>query len=213
MLKRYLASSATKRHQFLAANKELIQYQATAGQEPTALLVTCVDSRILPSKLFDSAPGELLTLRNIANTIPPYIHSDIATSSTIEFAVNTLGIPNIIICGHTDCGGIKALDSRDQLNLIKYPSLNRWLDLIAPAKRDIAEKLEGLSDQERHLAIVEQNIRNQIDNLLTYPFIRDKVALGHDHLRLHGLIYDLHIPGFRILDHDTRKFRIFVDNQ
>lgn len=80
------------------------------GQQPRALLITCVDSRIDPSLIFNTKPGEILVLRNPGNVIPPYEEeSDYSVSGTVEFAVNKLGIRRIYICGHSDCGAIKGL--------------------------------------------------------------------------------------------------------
>jgi carbonic anhydrase len=199
---RILNQTKTDRHKFFADNRQLLQELAEVGQFPTALLITCSDSRITPEQLLGAGPGDFFIHRNIANLIPPYWQTEIGIISVLEFAVLDLEIPHIIICGHTDCGGIKALDQ--ELDLSRRPALSRWLDLARPAQRDV----DGFSAQEltaeRHQKIVERNVVNQLRNLQSYPFIRERLEDGQ--LSLHGWVYYLERPEIRYYNPETENF-------
>lgn len=144
---------------------------------PSALFITCVDARIVPGKLFDTRPGEWLTLRTIANIIPPYWQTEISVASTLELAVKRVKVKQIIVCGHTDCAGIHALD--EQIDLAHEPGLARWVDIARP----------GHTPNTPHPTLVEQNVRLQLQHLRSYPYIRTAEAQAH--LTLHGWVYHL----------------------
>lgn len=182
-----LTQSASKRRAYFEDQKQLLTQLADKGQSPQALLVSCSDSRITPEKLFDAQPGVLFILRNIANIIPPYTQTEIGIVSVLEFAVLHLHIPHIIVMGHTDCGGIHGLDKG--LDLSKEPALARWLDLARPAQREVDYRLGNLNPEERHLAIVERNVVQQMNNVASYPFVR--AAQAADGLKIHGWVYHL----------------------
>lgn len=181
-----LERSATLRHDFFENQEELLNQLATTGQSPEALFIGCSDSRIVPTRLFGTNPGELFMLRNIANIIPPYPQSDMGISAVLEYAVRHLRVPHLIICGHTDCGGIKGLDA--QLDVTVEPSLARWIEFARPAQFAV-DAGESLGDWERHRAIVERNVVQQLHNIQTYPIVRE--ALEANRLELHGWVYYL----------------------
>ncbi len=200
-----LAQSAPLRRDYFEKHSELIKNLAEQGQSPDALFVSCSDSRIVPEHLLGANPGDLFVLRNVANIIPPYYQTEIGVVSVLEYAILHLNVPHIIVCGHTDCGGIKGLDS--PIDMSHEPALSRWLDLARPAQRDVDFEMRDLSPKERHLAIVERNVINQINNVQSYPFIRER--LEADRLELHGWVLHLETQQISHYDPDSGQFIIF----
>lgn len=200
-----LAQSASIRHSYWEEHRALLKSLAQQGQSPIALFVSCSDSRIMPEQILGAKPGDFFILRNVANIIPAYHQTEIGIVSALEFAVLYLNVPRIIICGHTDCGGIKGLDS--PIDMSQSPALARWLDLARPSQRDVDFSLRGLSPEDRHLAIVERNVVNQLNNIQSYPFIRQR--LESNQLKLHGWVYRLEEQQISTYNPDSGQFTIF----
>ena len=199
-----LSQSHAARQAFFAKDGPLLTRLAREGQSPYALFIGCSDSRVTPEQLLGARPGDLFMLRNIANVVPPYFQTEIGTVSVLEFAVLTLQVRHIVVCGHTDCGGILSLDQH--IDMATMPALSRWLDLARPAQSAIDFSWRHLSPEERHRAIVEQNVIHQLDNLHSYPFIREAVAAGK--LKLHGWVYYLERPAIGYFDPQAGLFII-----
>ncbi len=197
-----LNQSASKRRLFFEKQKGLLTQLAENGQSPQALFIGCSDSRVTPEKLFDAQPGNFFMLRNIANLVPPYTQTEIGIVSVLEYAVLNLHVPHIIVMGHTDCGGIQGLDT--SLDLSKAPALARWLDLARPAQREVDYRMGSLDPKERHLAIVERNVVQQMSNVASYPFVR--AAQAADGLEIHGWVYHLAERQISYYDPDTEQF-------
>lgn len=204
MVDTILERTQVERHSFFARHGELLQELARDGQKPYALFVGCADARVVPEQLLAASPGDLFMLRNIANLIPPYWQTEVAVSSLLEFSINELQIAHIIICGHTQCGGILALDS--DVGLGHHPGLARWLDLARPAQREVDASRLALEGSERHKQIVERNVVHQLRNLLSYPFIRQPHDYGQ--LMLHGWVFYLEQPAIGYYDADQDQFVI-----
>ncbi len=160
---------------------------AKDGQSPKALVLACVDSRVDPAMIFDAGPGELLTVRNVANLVPPY-QPDSAyhgTSAALEFGVRVLEIPNLIVLGHGKCGGVKVLlegapeEARD--------FVGPWMS-IAEAARFRTENCR--SAEERQTSCEYEVIKVSLGNLMTFPWIAERVASGK--LALHGAWFAIH---------------------
>ncbi len=143
-------------------------------QKPHTLFITCSDSRIVPGLITQTAPGELFVIRNIANVVPNYRVSNeyLSTTSAIEYAVLVLNVKNIIVCGHSDCGGCKALYfTEDQMKDI--PHTKKWLELAENAKIKVESKTIG-KDEDLGWVLEGENVKEQINHLLTYPFIKER---------------------------------------
>src|SRR5580658_2605799 len=136
-------------------HRELFQKLAL-GQRPTALFITCADSRIDPCLLTQTKPGELFLCRVIGNIVPRYPESIGGVSATIEYAVGVLGVPDVIVCGHTDCGVMKGVLNPDALKPLA--NVSAWLRHAEPARRALAESEGTLSDPEFLLALTERNV-------------------------------------------------------
>ena len=187
-----LTRSASVRRDYFARHGDLFSRLVEQGQSPDALFVGCSDSRITPEQLLGAKPGDYFMLRNIANTIPPYHQTEIGIVSVLEYAILNLNVPHIIVCGHTDCGGIKGLDS--PIDMSQSPALSRWLELARPSQRDVDFAMRDLTPEERHLAIVQRNVINQLSNVQSYPFVRERLETGR--LTLHGWV--LHLETLQI---------------
>jgi carbonic anhydrase len=155
------------------------------GQEPDALFVTCADSRVVPNLLVSTEPGELFTMRNVGNLVPPATGEglstgDLSEASAIEYALLVLKTANIVICGHSECGAMKAVLKRSQP--AGAPNLARWLHHADGAAERLA--VEGALDASLapHDQLSQLNVLLQLEHLMTYPIVRDRVEAGALHL-------------------------------
>src|SRR5271169_4007629 len=138
-------------------------------QRPSALFITCADSRIDPCLLTQTKPGELFLCRVIGNIVPRYPESIGGVSAMVEYAVGVLGVPDVIVCGHTDCGVMKGVLNPEVL--VPLRNVTAWLRHAHPARRD-AEKFTGQSTgPEFLLALTERNVVEQLENLRTHPTV------------------------------------------
>jgi carbonic anhydrase len=182
-IEKLLKGFAHFRENYFEKDKALFQQLATQGQNPTTLLISCSDSRVDPAILFGVEPGELFVVRNVANLVPPYepdnrLHG---TSSAIEFAVRDLKVSQIIILGHSNCGGIDALCNHIKGEVSKREFIARWVSIAADA-------VEPYIDQPPHYA-EQAAIRASVQNLKTFPWIEERVSSGD--LTIHGWWFDL----------------------
>ncbi len=158
-------------------NKKLFETLAEK-QLPHTLFIGCSDSRVVPNLITKTLPGELFVIRNIANVVPPYTDAPeyVCTTSAIEYAVNILNVENIVVCGHSNCGGCKALYMDEELQSI--PHTKKWLQLAQEAKKAALNMLSQNKDYpDKELATLteKENIKLQLKNLLAYPFIKSKL--------------------------------------
>jgi carbonic anhydrase len=197
-----------KHSYFKKHEKELIEL-AKKGQQPKALFIGCADSRVVPNLVTQSKPGELFVLRNIGNFVPPYGLNECynATASGIEYAVKVLKVTEIIICGHSHCGAIAHLYSHSDE---KNPHIDKWLALGKSAKSMAIISQPKNIDKESLLRVTEKlSIISQLDNLLSYPCVRDLVE--QDKLFLHGWYYDIENGDIDYFDPDDNIFKPLSD--
>ena len=152
------------------------------GQRPHTLFLTCSDSRVDPTLLTDSRPGELFIVRNIANIVPPYRQTEeyVSTTAAIEYALSALKVSSIVVCGHSDCGGCAAI-AGDPERLAEMPHTRRWLELARAA--DFPRPGMSFRDVEM------ENVARQFERLSTYPGVAERLAAGE--LELHGWYYSI----------------------
>jgi carbonic anhydrase len=168
------------------SQRELFERLAD-GQCPDALFITCSDSRINPNLITQTDPGELFILRNAGNIVPPYGAANGGEGATIEFAVVGLGVRDIIICGHSDCGAMKALHRSESLR--EMPLMAAWL-AHAEATRQIAcQRDEGLAGHALLNVAIQENVLVQLENLRTHPAVAAGQTAGT--LKLHGWVYKI----------------------
>lgn len=165
-----------------------LQFEAMAqGQAPDRLFITCSDSRLIPSEITQTGVGELFVIRNAGNIVPPYDASLEGVTATIEYAVAVLEVPNIVVCGHTRCGAMKA--ALDPTGLDSVPNVRNWIKFVEPARMAVDELYPNVGPVTRWSELVKQNVLQQITNLKTHPWVAARTATGR--LRLDGWIYDL----------------------
>ncbi|HXX52344.1 MAG TPA: carbonic anhydrase [Xanthobacteraceae bacterium] len=155
------------------------------GQKPRALVLACSDSRTDPQMVFNSAPGELFVVRNVANLAPPYLPDGEphGTSAAIEFGVRALKVGHIVVMGHAMCGGIAALINGAPAETLEF--VDPWVRIAEPALRRVMTVPPG----QRHDACERESVRLSLANLLTFPWIETAVQRGD--LKLHGCFFDI----------------------
>lgn len=169
------------------------------GQKPTTLFIGCSDSRVLPTVLTDARPGELFVVRNIGNFIPPFETDDgfHGTSAAIEFALVILGVTDIVVCGHSDCGAISALYNMPNE---ATPHVTKWLELGRAAM------FEGAVDADLLRRTEQRSIALQIERLMTFPAVRERVESGD--VSLHGWYYVIEEGRVLFLDAADGEFKL-----
>ena len=155
--------------------------ELSRGQKPHTLLITCSDSRIDPNLVTQTAPGEIFVVRNAGNIVPPFGSSRGGEEASIEFAIEALGISNIVICGHSQCGAMIALMEPQKVESL--PSVARWLEHASATRRRLAS---GSSSTPR-LSPAEENVLVQAENLRTHPAV--SAALCRGQVKIYGWMY------------------------
>jgi carbonic anhydrase len=166
------------------------------GQRPEALFITCADSRIDPCLLTQTKPGELFICRVIGNIVPPYPDSLGGVSATIEYAVGVLRVPDVIVCGHTDCGVIKGALHPDALS--SFAAVWNWLRYANVQSRHTHPSSELL------LAATEENVVAQLKNLRSHPAVENRLLEGD--LSLHGWVYHIGPGEVTAYNQESGKF-------
>ncbi len=174
------------------------------NQEPHTLFIGCSDSRVVPNLITKTLPGELFVIRNIANIVPVYRKSEefLATTSAIEYAVKVLNISTILVCGHSNCGGCNAL-FMDEESAKQIPHTRKWLEL-AKNVREKMIKLRIADPAVREWMTEQLNIVEQMNHLLTYPYIAEKYENGE--LDILGWYYIIETGEVFNYDKKDKKF-------
>jgi len=168
-------------------SKRQLFEELAGGQHPLALFITCSDSRIDPSLLTQTDPGDLFVLRNAGNIVPPYNDAiQSGEAGTIEYAMLGLKIEHIIVCGHSKCGAMTALLHPEQTESL--PAVRQWLKFAEGAEQAVRSKFSAIENQDELLdRAIEQNVLVQLENLRTHPTVA--AALQRNELTLHGWVY------------------------
>jgi carbonic anhydrase len=161
--------------------------QLASAQNPQALVIACSDSRLMPEMLTQSGPGDLFICRNAGNIVPPYDDNAGGVTATIEYAVAVLRVPNIIICGHSDCGAMKGVLKPESVK--GMPTVARWLRNAEGARRMVEENHKCLDEKEQLHCLTEENVIAQLEHLKTHPPVA--VALARGDIQLYGWTYQI----------------------
>ncbi len=180
-----------KEKYFLASDLDQSLYSrlASSGQTPKTLFIGCSDSRVDPAILTSSAPGDLFVIRNVANLVPPYEAAASGwrgTSSALEFAVMGLKVENILILGHRQCGGIRALMSNAP---VESSFIGQWMSIAAEARIEVLKKHPDGDEDTLCRAAEMESIKVSMKNLLTFPFVKE--AIETRKMSIIGLYFDL----------------------
>lgn len=202
--KRYHGWKATQ----FAENKSWYSRLAEEGQRPRAMVISCCDSRVHVTSIFGAETGEFFIHRNIANLVPPYEpNSDHhGTSAAIEYAVTGLNVSNIIVMGHSLCGGVQAchdMCSGKAPDLEKTASfVGRWMDILRPGYERV--KATGVAQEDFMGSLEREGVVVALENLLTFPFVKDRVE--SEELAIHGLWNNIATGELEGYDAETQKF-------
>lgn len=184
--------------------RKLFESLAENGQHPKTMVVACVDSRVDPAMIFDAGPGEMLTVRNVANLVPPYA-PDVAyreshrgthhgTSAAIEFGVRVLGVEHVTVLGHGLCGGVKSLLEGAPANARDF--VEPWMSMAESARA----KAFQCPAEERQRRCELEVVKVSLANLMTFPWVASKVIKGT--LKLHGAWFDVHSGVLMVMRED-----------
>jgi len=203
LVKRYHGWKATS----FAENKAWYRHLAEQGQHPRAMIISCCDSRVHVTAIFGADQGEFFIHRNIANLVPPYEPdgNQHGTSAAVEYAVTALKVAHVVIVGHSNCGGVQgclAMCSGHAPELEQKSSfVGRWMDILRPGY----ERIKDLPDADtQRRALEKEAILVSLENLMTFPFVKEAVAAGT--LTLHGLWNDIGSGGIEQYDPATESF-------
>ena len=180
------------------SQKALFQ-QLSNMQRPQALFIGCSDSRVVPELFMQQGPGDLFVVRNAGNIVPPFAVAPGGVSASIEYAVAVLGVPDIIVCGHSGCGAMTAiLRGGEQLEAL--PAVAKWLHFSDAAKQIVAKRNKSDDDEVKLSALICENVLTQLDHLLTHPAVA--AAVKAKEVRLHGWVFD--IATGRVMTYDVQ---------
>ena len=175
------------------------------GQSPAVMVIGCCDSRVSPEVIFDAGPGELFVVRNVANLVPVFQPDGGAhgVSAALEYAMQVLHVKHIVVLGHALCGGIRAfVDDIDPLSPGDF--IGRWMAMfIKPG--EVVEQRDRESMQDFTIRIEKAAIFRSLENLMTFPFVRDRVQSGE--INLHGAYFGVAEGSLFVLDQTAKEFR------
>ncbi|RDX87460.1 Beta carbonic anhydrase 5, chloroplastic [Mucuna pruriens] len=172
----------------LKDRKNIEQFENLAKlQTPKFMVIACADSRVCPSQILGFQPGEAFMIRNVANLVPPFESGPSETNAALEFAVNSLLVENIFVIGHSCCGGIRALMSM-QDDDVEKSFIKSWVVVGKNARKKAKVAASNLSFDEQCKHCEKESVNHSLVNLLTYPWIEEKVA--NEELSIHGGYYN-----------------------
>lgn len=185
------------------------------GQNPKTMVIACSDSRVDPSIILNSSPGELFVVRNVANLVPPFDNDPKhhGTSAALEFAVQGLKVENIVILGHSHCGGIRALLSEDKklIGPKQADFISSWMSIAKEAKEKALAECKKQPIDHKEKICEEHSLAISMNNLLTFPWIEEKVKLGL--LALHAWRFDLTNGVLQRFNPESKKFEDLTTKQ
>ena len=184
-------------------NSERQRWESLAnGQEPPIMLIGCCDSRVEPTRIFDTSPGQMFVLRNVANLVPPYeqgggLHG---ASAAIEFAVVDLKVRHVVVLGHRACGGVAAALQGMDRGVEGRSFIDDWVSILDPARERVLA--QGPEDAQHALEL--EGIRTSLQNLRSFPFVREREEQGL--IKLHGAFFGIADGVLLVLDETSGRF-------
>lgn len=188
------------------SQKELFA-RLSKSQSPETLFITCSDSRIDPNLLTQTRPGDLFIMRNAGNIVPAFVGESSGEAATLEFAVTGLGVKDIIVCGHTNCGAVRGLF--DPHKTKGMPLVADWLKHMESTRRIVMENYKRASLDRRVEVGVHENVLTQVEHLETHPCVA--VRLARKDLKLHAWVYDITSGEVAAFDPSTGQFEAAKD--
>lgn len=203
--------------EFLAEflNPEFDDYRdwAKDKQAPKVMAIACCDSRMNPAIITHSGLGEIFAVNNVANIVPPYSpgkNSHHSTSSAIQFAVQHLGVEHIIIMGHSNCGGIRALVSQSLADPAggEYSFIHNWIDILDSARQRVEEAIPEASEDDKASLCEKEGIKVSLENLSGFPWVKDAIANGK--LQIHGWHFNVSSGKILAFDQASDSFKPLI---
>jgi carbonic anhydrase len=172
--------------EYFASHRALFERLAEKGQSPETLFITCSDARVVPNLITNAGPGELFIVRNVGNVVP---HPTLGggTAAAIQFAVEVLNVTNIVVCGHTHCGAIRAVLNPEGMDRLVY--VRNWLAQTVRVRDIVQERYGHLDGLSLENAAIEENVLVQLEHLREFPFIEERIASGK--LLLSGWVFQI----------------------
>jgi carbonic anhydrase len=203
---RLLAGYRTFATQRLPTEQSRYRELSERGQSPEVMVIGCCDSRVSPEVIFDAEPGELFVVRNVANIVPPYAPDGQAhgVSAALEFGVQVLRVKHIVVLGHAQCGGIRALAQEDAAPLSPGDFIGRWMALLTPTL-EATPRQAGEQEQDFITRLEKAAVRRSLDNLMTFPCI--SILAGRGSLKLHGAYFGVAKGSLAVLDSASGEFK------
>src|ERR1700752_3208395 len=193
----------TFRTQRLPIEQSRYRELSERGQSPETMVIGCCDSRVAPEVIFDARPGELFVMRNIANLVPVYQPDENAhgVSAALEYAVNVLHVKHIVVLGHAQCGGIRAfVDKIEPLSPGDF--IGKWMAMFVKPG-EVVEQREHKTMQQFVPRIEKAGVFRSLENLMTFPFVRNRVERGE--LQLHGAYFGVAEGSLFVLDRVAKE--------
>lgn len=192
-------------HQEKAPAYQTVFEKLAQGQDPGRLFITCADSRVVPNLITQTEPGELFTVRNIGNLVPATYSQDTSVGAALEYALEVLKIHTIAVCGHSDCGAMKAVLADQPLP--DMPRVSLWLENARRGRETWEAQSSGLrfaAGLPELEQLAQVNVVSQIENLMTYRIVQKRVFDGE--LTLLGLYFDIEHAQVQVYLADERRF-------
>jgi len=200
--RRLLAGVRKFRREVYPGQREVYEQTLREGQRPHTLVIACADSRIDPNLLTQSDPGEIFVARNIGNIVPAYGEMLGGVSAVIEYAVAALGVQDVVVCGHTDCGAMKGLLNKKTVSAM--PTVKTWLRNAEAALSIVQAQHPDLPAAATLDELVQANVVLQMNHLRTHPSVAGRMASGT--LAVHGWVYDIATGMVRNYDETEKRF-------
>lgn len=199
-IKKFISGFKRFRKSYFGPDQQLFG-ELKRGQNPSALIIACSDSRVDPALIMDCEPGDLFVVRNVANLVPPYekgggLHG---VSTALEYAVCFLNVRHIIVLGHRQCGGIRAL-----MQGVDGEFIPGWVNIAARARARVLAGMPDADESEQLRACEEEAIKVSMENLLTFPWIEARV--NEKALALHGWYFNIETGDLDIFDASSNRF-------
>jgi carbonic anhydrase len=197
------------RQQRLPTEQSRYRELSERGQSPETMVIGCCDSRVSPEVIFDAGPGELFVVRNVANLVPPYAPDGAAhgVSAALEFAVQVLRVKNIVVLGHAQCGGIKAL-AQDSAPLSPGDFIGKWMSILETTRDEMSRKPDE-SEHDFISRLEKKAVLQSLNNLMTFPCVQILAERGK--LKIHGAYFGVAHGSLSVLDRETGKFNNIND--
>lgn len=209
---KFLSGFRRFQQNYLGEQRALFEQLVQQGQRPRALVIACCDSRCDPALLTDCDPGDMFVVRNVANLVPPHVHATYfaATTSAIAFAVHNLEVEHIIVMGHAQCGGIRALMEHKAPDCNEEELIAKWLGIAEEARQRVLREFKDKPMQVQANACEQSAILVSLENLMSYPWISSRVDEGK--LTLHGWYFDMRHGELYEYRPENGVFEVLVDN-